>query len=483
MPQWIATIIFALGILGLFLLDRDRKSRVSPALWIPVVWLLINASRSVSQWLGGVVYMASPDALEEGSPFDAFIFAGLLAAGLVVLLERRESAGTLLRANWPLLVFFSYCAISVLWSDYPFVAFKRWTKAVGDLVMVLVVLTDPEPTAALKRFIARSGFLLIPLSILLIGYYPGVGWSYIPSTGAPYYMGVATGKNGLGIVCLVFGLGSLWRFLEALHSEERPRRAGPLIAHGAILAMALWLLYMADSATSLACFLVGGVLIALTSQRGSALKPAAVYAFTAGIVALFSLGLFVDSEEALIETMGRDVTLTGRTQLWADLLRMAADSWFGTGFESFWLGDRVKSLWSQYLWHPNQAHNGYLEVFLNLGWVGVALLGFVIAWGYRNAVGALHRDPELGGLRLAFFVVAVLYNVTEAAFRMMHPVWIAFLLAVMVIPDPEHREDGRSRSAVALSRPPPMREVTGVGPSASMTFSPEPDANPTCEGK
>src|SRR3989475_12375949 len=247
MPQWIATIIFALGILGLFLLDRDRKSRVSPALWIPVVWLLINASRSVSQWLGGVVYMASPDALEEGSPFDAFIFAGLLAAGLVVLLERRESAGTLLRANWPLLVFFSYCAISVLWSDYPFVAFKRWTKAVGDLVMVLVVLTDPEPTAALKRFIARLGFLLIPLSILLIGYYPGVGWSYIPSTGAPYYMGVATGKNGLGIVCLVFGLGSLWRFLEALHSEERPRRAGPLIAHGAILAMALWLLYMADS--------------------------------------------------------------------------------------------------------------------------------------------------------------------------------------------------------------------------------------------
>src|SRR2546426_2166999 len=444
MPQWIATIIFALGILGLFLLDRDRKSRVSPALWIPVVWLLINASPSVSQWLGGGVYMASPDALEEGSPFDAFIFAGLLAAGLVVLLERRESAGTLLRANEPLLVFFSYCAISVLWSDYPFVAFKRWTKAVGDLVMVLVVLTDPEPTAALKRFIARSGFLLIPLSILLIGYYPGVGWSYIPSTGAPYYMGVATGKNGLGIVCLVFGLGSLWRFLEALHSEERPRRAGPLIAHGTILAMAVWLLYMADSATSLACFLVGGVLIALTSQRGSALKPAAVYAFTAGIVALLSLGLFVDSEEALIESMGRAVSLRGRSQLWADLLRMAADSWFGTGFESFWLGDRGKSLWSQDLWRPNQAHNGYLEVLLNLGWVGVALLGFVIVWGYRNVVSALHRDPALGRLRLAFFVVALLYNVTEAAFRMMHPVWIAFLLAVMVIPGPEHRENGRS---------------------------------------
>src|SRR3989475_8964564 len=444
MPQEIATIIFALGILGLFLLDRDKKSRVSPALWIAVAWLSISASRTVSQWVGGVEFMASPDVLVEGSPLDALIFAGLLAAGLVVLLTRGERAGTFLQANGPLLVFFSYCAVSLLWSDYPFVAFKRWTKAVGDLVMVLVVLTDPEPTAALKQFIARSGFQLIPLSILLIMYYPGVGWGYNPLTGAAYYTGVATTKNGLGTVCLVFGLGSLWRLLEVPHSGERPRRARPLIAHGAILAMAVWLFYIADSATSLACFLLGGVLIALTSQRGSARRPAAVYALTAGIVALLSLGLFVDSEEALVESMGRDVTLTGRTQLWDDLLRVTADPWFGTGFESFWLGERVTALWSQYLWHPNQAHNGYLEVFLNLGVVGVALLGFIIAWGYRNVVAVLHRDPELGGLRFAFFVVAVLYNVTEAGFRMIQPPWIAFLLAVMVIPDPEPREDGRS---------------------------------------
>src|SRR3989454_3206999 len=202
MPQGIATIIFALGILGLFRLDRDKKSRVSPALWIPVVWLSISASRAVSQWVGGVEFMASPDVLVEGSPLDALIFAGLLAAGLVVLLTRGERAGTFLQANGPLLVFFSYCAVSVLWSDYPFVAFKRWTKAVGDLVMVLVVLTDPEPTAALKRFIACSGFLLIPLSILLIKYYPSLGRAYSPWTGEAYNVGGATQKNGLGIVCL-----------------------------------------------------------------------------------------------------------------------------------------------------------------------------------------------------------------------------------------------------------------------------------------
>ena len=71
----------------------------------------------------------------------------------------------------------------------------------------------------------------------------------------------------------------------------------------------------------------------------------------------------------------------------------------------------------------------------------MALLGFVMAWGYRNVVGSLHRSPELGKLRLAYFVVAVLYNLTEAAFKVMHPVWTTFLLAIIAEPDATRRED------------------------------------------
>src|SRR2546427_1235891 len=380
MPQVGATIVFALGVLGLFILDRDRKSRVSPALWIPVVWLSISASRMVSQWLGGVGALASADALEEGSPLDALIFAGLLAAGLVVLLARGERAGTFLRANGPLLVFFFYCAVSLLWSDYPFVAFKRWTKAVGDLVMVLVVLTDPEPTAALKRFIARSGFLLVPLSILLIGYYPGVGWTYSPWTGEAYNIGVATTKNGLGIVCLVFGLGSLWRFFETLHSEERPRMTGPLIAHGAVLAMVLWLFGIAHSATSFSCFLIGGGIMVVTGQRALPRKPAVVHLLVGVVLFVVLYALLLNPGSGLVETIGRDLTLTGRTALWDHALGMTADPLFGAGYESFWDREEVQKTWRTEWGRPNHAHNGYLEVFLNLGWVGVALVGLVMSW-------------------------------------------------------------------------------------------------------
>jgi O-antigen ligase len=438
----IATVVYGLVIVALFLLDRDRKSRASSALWIPVAWVSIGASRMVSQWFGVAPAMESPDQYLEGSPLDRLILAGLLAVGLMVLLARGRRAGMFLRANGPILLFFLYGAVSVLWSDYPDVAFKRWTKAVGDVVMVLVVLTDPDPSAAVKRLLSRTSFLLIPLSVLLVKYYPELGRGYHPWDWIPYYTGVSTEKNGLGLVCLVFGLGSLWRFLEAFYSEERPRRAGPLVAHGAVLAMVMWLFQQANSATSLVCFLLGCALIGVTRLPRLARTRTAGYLLVGVVVFLSLFGLFLDVGTDLVEAMGRDATFTGRTALWDELLRMTVDPWFGAGFESFWLGQRVETMWRKYYWHPNQAHNGYLEVFLNLGWMGVALLGLIMVWGYRNVIGAFRQDQEAGRLRLAYFVVAVVYNLTEAAFQVLHPLWIAFLLAITVIPEPSRREDG-----------------------------------------
>src|SRR5208282_1079520 len=51
-------------------------------------------------------------------------------------------------------------SVSVSWSPYPGVAFKRWIKAIGDLVMVLVVVTEADPIAAFRRLFSRVGFIL-----------------------------------------------------------------------------------------------------------------------------------------------------------------------------------------------------------------------------------------------------------------------------------------------------------------------------------
>ena len=430
MPASVALVAFAIGILGLVWLDRHPEKRTSKALWIPIVWLLIAASRMVSHWVAGsAMEFDTPEQYLEGSPLDRLIFMTLVLSGLAVLAARGRRTGHLLARNWPLLLFFLYCLVSIAWSDYPFVAFKRWTKAIGNLVMVMVVLTEADPAAAVKRFLTRVGFVLIPVSVMLIKYFPEYGRTYLTWVWTTIYVGAASTKNGLGYICLIFGLASTWCALDSLRTETGSTRIRRLAAHGTILVMVAWLFYKADSATSLACFFVGLLLLLITvSPHGR--RPALIHLaigmlLVTGVVSYF----FFNAQAQVAQSFGRDTSLTGRTELWATLREMVKAPWFGTGFESFWLGARSETLWNMFWWHPNQAHNGYLETYLNLGWVGLAFLALTIGFGYRTAVAACYHDPRVGPIRLTYVVVAVIYNLTEAAYKGIHPVWIAFFLA------------------------------------------------------
>ncbi len=439
MPPGIATIVFAIGVICLFVLDRDRRARVPPSLWLALIWICIAGSRMVSQWLDPETGPRLADRYLDGSPLDRVILTGLLAAAVFVLVGRRDRAGAFLRANRPILLFFAYCGISVLWSDFPDVAFKRWTKALGDLAMVMLVLTSFDPFAAFQKLFSRAAFVLVPVSVLLIKYYPDIGRGYNRWNWGSFYVGASTEKNGLGYICLIFGLAMVWRFIATVQDRTLDRRTRLLVVYGTVLAMTLWLFWKADSATALLCFIPGCTLLVLTSIPGSIRTTARVHGLVAAMALLLFAALLIDSGSGLVAAVGRDTTLTGRTQLWSKVWTMIVDPLFGTGFESFWLGDRVDQIWRIYWWQPNQAHNGYLEIFLNLGVTGLALLGVVIVWGYRNVVESFASHPETAKLKLAYFGAALVYNLTEAAFKGFHIVWIAFLLAIAVVPPATRR--------------------------------------------
>ncbi len=441
MAAHLAALVCLLGIMGLFLLERDRKTRTSRALWLPTIWVSIAASRMVSQWLSTAPQVATGQQYIEGNPLDRAILAGLLVAALIVLVRRSRRVITILRMNWPIILFFSYCAISILWSDYPDVATKRWFKSLGDLVMVLVVLSERDRFAAIKRLLTRMAFILVPLSILFIKFYPSMGQAYSVEDALMTNTGVTLNKNTLGNLCMIIGIASLWRLAIVVRDNYRRTRQGAV--HGIILVMVLWLLYEAHSATSLACFLMGsGIVLALElSGKGRAARVHLI----AGVAATLAIVVLVspDVYSYFVHALGRSTTLTGRVRLWNLLLSMNVNPWFGTGFQSFWLGSRLDRVWSLY-GEVTEAHNGYLEVLLQLGWIGVGLLGLVLVTGYRNVVASFRRDPAVGSLKLAFFVVAVAYDFTESAFRMMDPVWIFLLWAVLAVPwapPPENLEN------------------------------------------
>jgi O-antigen ligase len=424
MTAIIATLVFAVLISVLLLFTRDRGIKVSAAVWLTFAWLWFASSRNPSQWLNphGIARQAS-DAYDEGNAFDRNILIAIMLVGVIVLAKRSERTTAFLAANFPVILLFLYFGLSATWSEHGDVSIRRWFRSLGDLLMVMVILTDVDWVSAFKRVYVRLACLLVPLSILFFRFYPELGRSYNIHDGRVSMTGVTDDKNALGMICMIFALAVAWAMLNALRAEGKRKRK-LLVGYGLVLAMAVYINVVAGSATATACLIEGAGVMILTSRSSISRHPILTHLIVAAILGLTALNLFAGA--TLLAMLGRNSTLTGRTDLWNLSLTLVTNPLLGAGYESFWLGWRLQKMWT-YITGVNQAHNGYLEIYLNLGWVGVGLLVSLLMSGYRNIIRAIRRQEPAGNLRLAYFVVACVYNCTEAGFKMMHPMWIIFL--------------------------------------------------------
>jgi exopolysaccharide production protein ExoQ len=354
-------------------------------------------------------------------------------AGLYILHQRRVSLTKIVQNNQWLTIFLLYCFISIIWSDFPVVALKRWIKVLGHPIMALIVITEPDPGEALIRLMKRCAYVILPVSILFIKYYPQWGRGFESWTGAAVNTGITTNKNALGCDCMILGFFLYWSLLQTWNAEKNSDRRNELILTAGLLAMVWWLLVMAHSSTSLVSLLIGVLMVALLGLRFVNKRLIGTYLIIGAFVLLvaeMAFGIYAHA----IQFLGKDPTLTDRTILWNDLLKVEINPLFGTGFESFWLGDRLQILWATRWWHPNEAHNGYLETYLNLGLVGLFLLmGLLIATFWKGRRELL-RNFELGRIRLGFLLAVVVYNWTEASFKALSPVWFVFYLTAMDYP-------------------------------------------------
>lgn len=429
MPPIIAALICILLILYLFWMDREKNEGVSRAIWIPFIWMVIAGSRFVSRWLDLGPPM-SADAFLDGSPVDRAVFSILMLGGIIILARRRLNWSELFRKNAWIWLFFVFGAISILWSDYPFVTFKRWFKALGNVIMVLIILTEGRPYAALGVILRRFSFLLLPLSVLFIKYFPDLGRAYTHE-GQPMFMGVAGQKNGLGAICLLSGIYFSWNLLLSRSAAYTSGRRLHYFVYLIILPMIAWLLYMANSVTSLVCLIVTLCIFVVGRQQAMVSKPQRILYLGIACVVLYGITAFAfDVRDTVIAMLGRQPNLTNRVPIWEDLLTMVKNPLVGFGYESFWLGPRQQIVIEKWGLSDN-AHNGYLQMYLDLGYIG---LFFVVAWilsGLRNVARKLIIDYPVAVLRFCFIVVVCLYNYTEATFNGVSNIWIILLLGIM----------------------------------------------------
>jgi exopolysaccharide production protein ExoQ len=439
LPPRIALLLTLAFIIFLFRREIRQKPNITGALWLPVLWVVLICSRSVTQWLnifgfnvGGAV------SVEEGSPVDACFYFALFLAGFCVLLSRQVRFSEVARNNAWLVIFVVYCLISIFWSDFPLVSFKRWIKIFGHPIMALILLTEPNLEEALIQLMKRCAYIIVPVSVLFIKYYLYLGVRYDPWSGAQMRVGITTGKNELGADCLIFGFFFFWYLLQIWRTERSARRRDELRLIAVFLLMIGWLFRQSRSATSITCFFVGIMLVVLLGMRSINKKSIGTY-LLAGVALIVAAELAFGISGHFSEALGRTSTLSGRTILWERLLEMDTNPIFGTGFESFWLGKRLEQLEGVFFFIPNEAHNGYLDVYLNLGLLGLFIIIAMLIAAYWKIRPELFRNFEWGRYRLGFFVAVLLYNCTESGFRIFNPIFLFFYIVAIEYPGTRFR--------------------------------------------
>jgi len=413
----------------IWLWKQDQRGRLpsSNALWLPLLWLLVLGSRPVSWWLGigGSTQVIDPDL--EGNAFDRTLYLVQIFLAICIVARRGIDWTSIIRENKALVLFFLFLLATLLWAEYPFVVFKRWFKEIGGIFVILVLLTEINPLEAIKTTFTRCAYILFPLSIVFMKYFPDIGKAYSKG-GAPMIIGVAQQKNSLGELVLVLGLVLISTLFAGEIREEAPITKGRRLAIALTLAMGLWLLFLSDSKTSQICLALGAMIVLGHRLPWLKQNPRRVLILC---IAVLPLCLLADNlfniSDTFLRLIHRTPTLTERTQIWQAIKENPVNPITGAGYMMYW--DLHKGLTiDQKFYDIKSAHNGYLETYLDGGILGLITLAILLlSIGWRSGREFL-RGTEYGRISFAFFVVMLLHNIFEASFARRSVLWFALLV-------------------------------------------------------
>jgi exopolysaccharide production protein ExoQ len=350
--------------------------------------------------------------LGAANPLATIGNACVLGVVLVLMLSHWRMVLRLAPGLWPILGLVSLALLSTAWSDYPAVTVRR----AGTLVTITMWAWYVTARYDLKDVISivRQVMWALALASLAIGLgAPGLGQT--PDDG---WVGVFTTKNELGMV-MAMGIIPFFYTLLAEMFSQRPRSLTILFSVAGFL-LCCGLLYLSQSRTAWVTGLIGLIFCVFTKLTHKRVG-AAIIIWTAIVLLLVPAVLLAMEQFGTIATMlGRDSTLTGRVDLWLLMPSYIMERpWFGHGFGAFWVDQspNVLEIWTAVDWTPPHAHNGWLDLLLELGVAGLSLATIQILLLLTNGVRAVIDGREIGAQYLLATIFALLiHNLAESTF-------------------------------------------------------------------
>ena len=335
---------------------------------------------------------------------NTIVSAILLLLMIIWTLANLGRFSRLVRHVWPYTLILILCFLSTIWSPYRLGTVRR-SVTLGICVVYGIYLYDTLGLSGLAKLVARTSVVLGILSIVVFIAAPSIGRDQQLSYSTAL-RGVFSGKNSAGEL-MVLGICS------AMYLGSRPGNS-KLVAILSSLFMFIVIL-LTRSATSL---LIAAMLIGiggLTWTRNWRVHLVMGFGIVVIVVSLATYAV-VDLD-GLFGLVGRDSSLTGRLPLWQEVVKaIAKRPLLGYGYSGFWVAESrdIQYLWLRVGWPAPSAHDGYLDIVLQIGFVGLAMYMFM----WTRIIRRNYILTRMGGLAetafiTSFMIVNVLLNIDE----------------------------------------------------------------------
>jgi exopolysaccharide production protein ExoQ len=249
------------------------------------------------------------------------------------------------------------------------------------------------------------------------------------------------GLQGNSNILAVFALLALVVTAVQLAAGQVTKNAGRVGIAAAVVALLL-----TRSATTVVCAVaVALVLLLVTRLRATPVERRGRVYGAAAVLAVLAAGLLVLARQPLLALAGRSGDLTGRTDIWAAVLDLGVQHpVVGWGWVSYWIPisepfiDLAERNGVVYL----QAHDAYLDVWFQLGWVGLVLFLLVVvgvllrawSWATDRRVLGVGREAAWSALDLLpvlLLALLLVHGLTESRL-IVEWGWAIFVVVVVV---------------------------------------------------